>query len=256
MFAFGKLVGSLLLPPGIFILLFVSAAILVHLGRKRSAMVVGLVSAATLWALSTTPVANLLIAPLEDSRQASFPIPSSGKPAATAIVVLGGGYLLHSPEYAGLASLVPESEARAVRGAELQRQTGLPLIFTGGAPGIPGAKESEADAALRFWLRQGIEPGKIELETKSRDTFENARYTKALAGAGPVYLVTSAWHMPRAILAFSQAGIGVIPVPTAYREDLRPLTAKDFLPDMGSLEISRNAIHEYLGLAWYRLIRH
>ena len=72
------------------------------------------------------------------------------------------------------------------------------------------------------------------------------------AGIGTVYLVTNAWHMPRAVRAFESAGFTVIPAATGYATRYR-LTLLDFLPDARALADSSGRFHEVIGIAWYRI---
>jgi uncharacterized SAM-binding protein YcdF (DUF218 family) len=83
---------------------------------------------------------------------------------------------------------------------------------------------------------------------------ENARKSAALlmeAGIGKVLLVSHAWHLPRAVVAFNQAGLEVVPMPTLFRRE--PLTPLDYLPQAEGLRQSRIALHEWLGRFWYWL---
>jgi len=93
------------------------------------------------------------------------------------------------------------------------------------------------------------------LETRSRNTAENALNTRKLLEARHVLLVTHALHMRRAAQAFKVAGFEVTPAPMGYRAvfDAEDLSLFDFLPSAEALILSRNALHEYLGLGWYRL---
>lgn len=246
MFLLGKVLGSLFLPPGSFIVVLAILIPLIALGKKRAAFIIAFAATVSLVLLSFNPFTDLLIAPLETRYPALI-----GTPKAAAIVVLGGGYIASSPEYEGRAFLSPESLARASYGAILAKRLDLPLVFTGGNPGRPGKAESEADAARRFWLSIGIDDARIELEGKSRDTFENATFTSRSHGGGPFVVVTSAYHMPRAILSFEKAGVGAVPAPTAYRRDGAPRGFLDLLPSEFALETARIALHEYIGLLWY-----
>ena len=93
------------------------------------------------------------------------------------------------------------------------------------------------------------------VETRSRDTWENARRSADLlraAGIRTVYVVTHAWHMPRALLAFQRAGIEAVPAPV--RLDAWPrLTWKRFVPSASAWQVAYYAFHEWTGLAFYAL---
>ena len=89
---------------------------------------------------------------------------------------------------------------------------------------------------------------------RSTNTMENAAYSAQVlqeAGIRKIYLVTHAWHMPRAVLAFEKAGLEVIPAPTAFvsRSDGQ---LQDFLPSASALQLTYYAIHEWLGILWYQ----
>ncbi|MEI6386975.1 MAG: YdcF family protein [Spirochaetota bacterium] len=170
-----------------------------------------------------------------------------------AVVVLGGGYSPTSPDEGGKASLSPESMKRAIMGARLGNAASLPLLFTGGRSADPDETESEADAAKAFWLSLGIAAERIILETKSRDIADNAHFVAEKIGQRTIVLVTSAWHMPRSVLAFERAGMKVIAAPTAYRAGPLNRDIRDFLPGASALETSSLALHEYIGLVWYKL---
>jgi uncharacterized SAM-binding protein YcdF (DUF218 family) len=66
-------------------------------------------------------------------------------------------------------------------------------------------------------------------------------------------VVTSAWHMPRSVYAFRRNGTEPIPAPTVYRHDPAAPSAADFFPSAGGFETSATALHEYVGLLYYRL---
>ena len=93
------------------------------------------------------------------------------------------------------------------------------------------------------------------LESRSRATAENASNSYAILapeGKTRILLVTSAIHMARSVLSFEQAGFSVVAAPTMF-VDRRPLSVLAFLPQAGSLELSSQAIHEWLGYLVYRL---
>jgi len=251
MFEVGKLIGSLLMPPGILLLLVAAGGLSVFLGRRRLGLALLVATLVLGWGLSSATVADLLIHPLETGYA-----PFSKAPGATGIVALGGGMAGASPEYGGLSILSPESLQRCLYAGELALRLDLPLIYSSGNPLSPGTQEADAQAAVRLWRSMGVPARSIRVEAGSRDTWENAQFTKALAGSGPFIVVTSAWHMPRAMLAFARAGATAVAAPTAYRSKSRPFVAYDLLPNPESMLVSAFAVHEYVGLAWYRLTKH
>jgi uncharacterized SAM-binding protein YcdF (DUF218 family) len=127
------------------------------------------------------------------------------------------------------------------------------LVFTGGTGSLLEPNLREADAAARFLYRLGVDPSRVLFERKSRNTFENAVFTRQAVQPGPAdrwLLVTSARHMPRAVGAFRQAGWRVDPFPVDYRtrRTLNPWRNLNFSARLGAL---RAALREWVGLAFY-----
>jgi uncharacterized SAM-binding protein YcdF (DUF218 family) len=127
---------------------------------------------------------------------------------------------------------------------------------SGGRAWDRGGGDPESTAARILLERLGVPSGSIVEEPGSRDTWENARRTLPLVpGGGTVALVTSAYHMPRAVLAFASAGLRYVPAPTDYRARRARYDVLSFLPSFGCLAETFQALREYAGLAWYRLRR-
>jgi uncharacterized SAM-binding protein YcdF (DUF218 family) len=141
---------------------------------------------------------------------------------------------------------------REQQGVRLARRTGLPILVSGGQvrPGSPSLAELMA-ASLRDDF--GAEPA--WLEDRSQNTWQNAADSAAIlrnAGISSVYVVTSAWHMRRALIAFRATGLAVTPAPT---DPERPpvVTLQNLLPHVSSWQASYYAFHEWIGCAWYAL---
>ncbi|HKJ89397.1 MAG TPA: YdcF family protein, partial [Gammaproteobacteria bacterium] len=193
------------------------------------------------------PGAELLALPLEDHYPPLQDIPDG----AGAIVVLGGGQIPDSPEY-GRAAPGDATLERTRYAALLARRSDLPVFTTGGLPLGRGAPTGRIMARI-LTRDYGIDPGRVHAETASRNTHENATRVKPLLrGRTHVVLVTTAWHMPRAMATFAADGMDPIPAPTDYHNGYgEPYSWLDFLPSIGYLEISGMAAHEYLGLFYY-----
>jgi len=137
-------------------------------------------------------------------------------------------------------------------GAKLQRETGKPILVTGGKP--LGNSVSEAQQ-MRAALEQDFHVPVRWTEDDSDNTFENARYSFQLlqkSGIKKIYLVTHAWHMPRSADVFRRAGFEVVEAPMAFTTRYR-LDMLAFLPHAGSLNDSSIFVHEVIGLIWYQL---
>lgn len=243
---FYLLVKSLLLPPGLFILLMLLGFLLRRLFFVILALLI-------LYILSTPFVARQLISGLE-----VYPALTEtqiGEGQAQAIVVLGAGRYLAAPEY----SADTVSAAALVRlryAAYLHRKTGLKIYATGGIPYQEGTVP-EAELAKQA-LENELGTGPVEVEDDSNNTRENAQLTAKLLerdGIQKVYLVSHAWHLPRAVTEFERVGIKVVPAPTRFYgggPEKKP-TYRMWLPNIGALMLSRTALHEYLGQAWYEM---
>jgi uncharacterized SAM-binding protein YcdF (DUF218 family) len=167
-----------------------------------------------------------------------------------AIVVLGGGVESRSREY-GRVQPNGSTMARIQYGAVLARGTGLPLGFSGGQSWAADKRSDTEAQAAQNWLAQLGLPPLRWAESQSRDTRENATLTAALLrkdGISRIALVTHAWHMPRAVRAFEQAGMVVLPAPMGYTDPLYAL-GLEWLPSEEGLRHSRAILRELLGTA-------
>lgn len=238
-------IAALLTPPGSLLLLG-ALGIGVARRRPRAGRVLIVLALAALYALSTPFVADRLISTLEPAPR--DPLADAG---GQAIVVLGGGTYFAAPEY-GQDTVSPGSLVRLRYAAQLHRASNKPVMVSGGAPqGNATAEASQMKTALERDFGVPV----TWAETGSNNTLQNARLGYRLleaAGVRRIYLVTHAWHMPRARLAFEHAGLEVIPAPTAYATRYR-LTALDFLPGADALRRSSRFFHEVIGIGWYHL---
>ncbi len=246
-----NLISAFLLPP-LNLLLLALAGLLLWQKRPRVARAL-LASAFTLlWLLSTPFVAESLLQSLEGAAPAlDTRSPNAHVQAADAIVVLGGGTYFHAPEYAG--DTVSSATLQRLRfAAKLYRDTAKPVLVTGGKP--LGNSRSEAQQMQQV-LEQEFRVPVHWTEDESDNTFENARFSYKLlqqAGIKRIYLVTHAWHMPRATLVFQAAGFAVVPAPTAYTTRYQA-DLMAFVPNASALRDSQVFMHELIGLLWYRL---
>jgi uncharacterized SAM-binding protein YcdF (DUF218 family) len=199
-----------------------------------------------------TPTGALLLQPLEGR----FPKPPATLPEPAGIIVLGGGLNTDLLAARGSANLGADG-ARLIAGAELaHRYPAARLIFTGGSGRLRHGVETEAEGAKAIWLSLGVPAGQMIFEGRSRNTWENAVFTRDLLGpkTGERWLlVTSAWHMPRSIGVFRRIGFDVIAFPVDYRTfgDRRDL--RQIVRGPEGLVMLGDAVHEWIGLLAYRL---
>jgi uncharacterized SAM-binding protein YcdF (DUF218 family) len=241
---------SLLAPPMLHILLLLLGLWL--LSRQRRWLGGGLIaiSLLTLYLMATTWGAGLLARGLETESPLDLTRPE-GWQGAQAIVVLGGGRST-APEFGGRDVPNYWTASRLRYAAALYRQSGLPLLVTGGI--VLDEKEAEATLMARS-LEQDHIVNVRWLEGRSRTTWENAQFTRDLLeedAIDHVVLVTQALHMPRARLAFEHAGFQVTAAPIDFAPAGRHPLAMQFLPNPGSFLRSAQALHEYVGHLAYR----
>jgi uncharacterized SAM-binding protein YcdF (DUF218 family) len=208
--------------------------------------------------LATTPfVAGELLAPLQPDHVVN---PYQPDQDARAIVVLGAGAYFSAPEYwepqaplFGIDVADSLSLQRVAYAAYLAKMTGLPILLSGGTAGSVNDR-SIADA-MNVTLSRNFGVTARWLEEESSSTMENARNSAQLLrkeGITKVYVVTHAWHMRRAMIAFQHAGLDAIPAPTAF-VSRSGLLWRDFLPSSQALHLTYFGIYEWVGVAWYRL---
>lgn len=168
-----------------------------------------------------------------------------------AIVVLAGDASSAAPEYGG-PTCGPMTLERLRYAAHLARATKLPLLASGGVPkrGLPPHAEMMRAALERDF---GLEVRWSE--PRSANTRENARFSALLLrnyGINRAYVVTHAWHMPRALAEFRAAGLEAVAAPTGFRAP-PSWDWSTFVPSAKALRESSWALHEWLGRAWYAL---
>ncbi|RLJ70916.1 uncharacterized SAM-binding protein YcdF (DUF218 family) [Hydrogenivirga caldilitoris] len=237
MFFLKKFISYLILPPGIFIALFLFIAVL---SRKRKIVYIpALAGALSLYLLSIEPFKDLLLYPLES------PFKTPKVVRGDAIVVLGGG--AYNSGY-----LKASSYKRLITGFLLHKKTGKPIILSGGAAigVIP-----EAKVMKELLMEFGVEEKDIYADLESRDTFENAKYVLGICkriGCRSLILVTSAFHMRRALSVFEKTGLEIQPYPTDFKFEGK-YNLYSMFPKYSVFYDSSIAVREYIGLVFYSL---
>ena len=244
-----KIIYSLFLPPGIFLVLLLITAIWSY-RRDRSVGKMLLVLAGIFYILTTGLLANLVLHSLESQYS---PPP---QPAGDVIIMFGGGATADTPNTDGQGHLSGSAANRLLTVAQLYQKLKIPVIISGGR--VYDSDGAEADIAKTILLRLGIPADKIVTDNASRNTSENAKNCAALIfryGFRHPILVTSAYHMRRAVLQCEKAGMAVVPYPagylinSAYRPDIG-----DFVPSGQCVDVLGIGLKEYLGIAairWY-----
>jgi len=210
-----------------------------------------LVSGATIALVLTVllPVSGWLSMPLEDR----FPRPGALPRHVDGIIVLGGAVVPTITQRRGLPSLNSDAERMTefVRVAKLYPDARL--VFSGGS-GLLGTgpdQISEADVARLFFTQQGLDPARVTFESRSRNTYENVLFGKAMVNPKKEQtwlLISSALGVPRTMGIFRKLGWPVMAVPVAYKSD----SPHSYYLGDNLREIDR-AVHEWLGLLVYRM---
>ena len=236
-------------PISLGVLLMVAGLVLLAWRRPRWGFWLGGTGVSVLLVSAYTSLGMVLIAPLEDR----FVRPPVMPGQVSAIIMLGGATDGPVSSARGHSEL-NEAGDRVIETLRLARLYPAAQVLLSGASGrLGGEPESEAALAGRLLEAMGVSPGRLVLEAASRNTAENARQSGALLarGNGTVLLVTSAFHMPRAMGLFARTGVTVVPWPVDYRSTGRAPLWIDFDSPLRNLQTTSVAIREWIGLLVY-----
>ncbi|MBI3196061.1 MAG: YdcF family protein [Rhodospirillales bacterium] len=242
-----KFLAQLALPPASLAIGLVVAGVLVLAGLRRLARLVMVLAIAELLLLSLPPVADALLASLQDQAR----VEAKAAPACCydAIVVLGGGIGPAQPPHVPEPHLT-DSADRIWHAARLYHRGLAPrIIVSGGGDG----EMTEAEAMRLFLTDLGVPSQAIVIEGASLNTIENIRQVRTLVKDGRVALVTSASHMPRAMRLARIAGLNVAAFPTDWGPpaDGRAVW-EEWIPSLSALSVSTIALVEILANAFDR----
>lgn len=239
-----KFVAGVTSPLGVCLILLVLCAVSALRRRRRAAWAAGVLAFCGLWFLSTGLAVRLVAQPLDDCESVEV----ANLPKAAAVVVLGGGMAFHA------ATGCPEMYAGADRvwqGACVFKAGKAPKVVITG----PGCHAGTAPLLHDF----GVPESAITAIEDARNTEEESKRVAAAFGAGAkIILVTSAFHMRRALLVFRRAGLDVTPCAADRELSLRkglPLRIKDFAPNAEALARNSCAVKERVGYFGYRWLR-
>ena len=251
-FVLSKTLGIMLLPTNFLIGVGLVGVILLATRFARLGRNLAVASVVLLAICGFSPLGNWLLYPLEQR----FPPWDAARGAPDGIIVLGGS--IHSGVSAERGTPVVGSAAdRIIAAAALaQRYPNARVVFTGGSANLFANDAREADYAGAIFENLGIAKSRLIMERRSRNTQENAEFSKALVApkAGEHWLlVTSAFHMPRSVGLFRKAGFAVEPYPVDWRVGGRAdlFAFANFAID--GLIQTDIAVREWIGLLAYRL---
>ena len=247
-FALSKLAWYIVAPGNFCVLLLVAGLAWRLASRRRHGMLLIVAGTLGLAGMTILPVSSWAIVPLENR----FPQPSL--PAhVDGIVVLGGSVNQFITASRGQPSVVTAADRLFAASELAHRYPDARIVVSGGEASIVPTHMTEAPIMRDVLVSQGIDPARIVLDDRSRNTFENAveSYRVAQPKPGQVWiLVTSAWHMPRAVGCFRTAGWTVLPYPVDYRTTgvRGKIASFKLLMELDRLEV---AVREWIGLAVY-----
>jgi uncharacterized SAM-binding protein YcdF (DUF218 family) len=250
----GKILWWLVSPANLlFTLLFLGVALSCWRRTRIAGIRLGAAMLVVFGVIGVLPVVDWVLRPLEEY------VPQTDLPAKVdGIVVLGGseqvviGEARNRPELNNSADRLVEFVGLARRFPEAR------LVYTGGGIHWGRTRMNEADIAAQIFQMLGLEAGRISYDSQSRNTAENAQFSKALAQPKPGevwIMITSAAHMPRALNAYQAVDWPVLPYPVDYRTGRYRGFSFGFRP-LGNLLTLDGAIREWVGLIAYRVLGH
>lgn len=250
----GKILWWLVSPASLlFTLLFLGIALACWQRTRLLGIRIGAAMAILFLVVGTLPVTEWVLRPLEEH------VPQSPLPGhVDGIVVLGGSEQViiaearNRPELNNAADRLIEFVALARKYPQAQ------LVYTGGGIHWGRATLNEADIAARIFEMLGLEAGRVKFDNQSRNTAENAAFSKALAAPRPGetwIMITSAAHMPRALNAFNAVSWPVLPHPVDYRTGASRGFGLNSSP-LGSWLTLDGAVREWGGLVACRILGH
>lgn len=237
------LYATFILPPGIFILALIIFSL--KLCRYKAKLGKNLLILTLVFYIFTTPlVDNSIISLLENK----YTVPVN--PKGDVIVMLGGGATLDTPNLNFNGHLSGFAANRLITSVELYKKLNIPIIISGGK--VFKSTGTESEISKNILITMGIPENKIIVENQSINTTENAKYTKKILDKynfkNPI-LVTSAFHMPRAVIQFKKFNINVLPFPTDYQTNLRgSFELNDFIPSSDALVKLSLSVKEFIGI--------
>jgi uncharacterized SAM-binding protein YcdF (DUF218 family) len=255
-FIASKIVWALLSPLAFILLLFLLGTVSLLFSFTRTAIFFLFTAIFIFCVLGLLPIGPDLLAGLENQYNRPYKMPQK----VAGIVVLGGSFETEFSESHGFP-VATQKIQRVLDGLRLAKAyPEAKLVFSGGEGSLFHQDHPESKDIQSFLKMYGLQPSQeVVFEEKSRNTLENLEYTRHLVAPKPGetwLLVTSAWHMKRAMDAAQQAGWqGIIPYPSDYRTNGGLAGPEQVINVRRNLDLADLALHEYAGLLAYRLVK-
>ncbi|HOV05008.1 MAG TPA: YdcF family protein [Kaistiaceae bacterium] len=251
-FYLSKIVWFFLQPSALVAVATIAGAVLLFTRFARAGRVLVALAAAGVLSAGFLPLSNALYLPLENR----FPRAAEDVGPIAGIVILGGAIDIDTGVARGTVELNEAAERMTEALALARRHPAARLIFSGGSIRLVGSGVAEAEMARRFFAEAGLAEDRVAYDDRSRNTAENATLAKAIAAPAPGerwLLVTSAFHMPRAIGCFRKAGFAVEAWPVDYRTGSAGDLVGLITQPAAGLQRTDKAAREWIGLLAYRL---
>lgn len=245
-----KLLPLAVLPEGLVAFALIGAVISAWRRAHRLSWMLAVSALGVFWISASPFVANGLMATLENQHPAN----PATLPRADVAIVLGGA--VYAPSPPRTEPELGEAVDRVWHAARLHRSGHVKrIIVVGSLPWWPNDRP-EAELIRALLVDLGVPGTAIDIGVTSRNTFENAVEAQALMQKQPFesgLLVTSAWHMPRALAVFRKMGIPAAPAPCDFRaSDTLSGTLLDWMPHAGAFAMTSGALREWIGFYVYR----
>ena len=247
-----KVIWTLINLDSVLLILLILGTIFLFSGRENLGRRLVAIASFSLLIFTTIPFADMVVLPLENR----FPIPEPLPKSIDGIIVLGGAENAKISQARGQVVIHGSAERLTQFVGLSRRYPKAKLVFTGGAGALNKQQFVLADTARILFEQLGLSEDRVQFESKSRNTIENARLSFDIAkpqkGESWV-LVTSASHMPRAVGVLRKIGWPVIPYPVDFNTTgkIEFRISLDGLRNISSLSW---ALHEWAGIVAYRLM--
>jgi len=253
-----KIIIQLIFPPGGVIIAVLLIFLLFLFNRKKLVTCLTVLLVFFLFLFSSWFGEYILLRPLEDDYASLQEISGENLNLSHPVmVVLGGGLVEDSlSEEAGKTEIGEVTLARLYGAYLIHREIKCPIWVSGGTVPGSGREISSADIMEQVLVSLGIPSEEITKEDQSRTTFENAGFSLQKIkqqGYQEIILVTSAVHMRRSVQVFEKSEMIIIPAPVNYLFENRSSGILNILPNGSSWDNNLRALHEWVGLLYYRL---
>ena len=252
-FFISKTVGYMAIPSNFLIGIGLLGAILLLTRFARAGRRLMAAALALLAVCAYSPLANFVLYPLESR----FPKWDASRGEPDGIIVLGGP-LDADLSVAHGVPVISGAADRIIGAATLaQRYPNARIVYTGGSPNLLHNDAREADYATALFLGLGIPRSRLTMERQSRNTRENAEFSREIAKPKPGerwLLVTSAYHMPRSIGVFRKAGFPVEAYPVDWKVGAKEDLFRYYVVANDGLQLVDTGVREWLGLLGYRVV--